>query len=64
MHQREKESFEYEKQVVRELNAGVLLSINEWELSIYRFPTLDTKKCSNKSFLVELWSTDWVAVKH
>ena len=29
MYQREKESFEYEKQVVRELNAGVLLSINE-----------------------------------
>ena len=43
MHQRKK-SFECEKQVGRKFNVSVLFSINEWELSIYRFATLDTKK--------------------
>ena len=55
----QKKSFESEKQVVGELNASVLFfSINEWELSIYRFSTSNTKKCINKLFLVELCSTD------
>ena len=37
MHYEGNESFFYQEQVGRLLNASVLLSINEVELSIYRF---------------------------
>ena len=55
MHQeRKKESIECEKLVGKKFNASVLYAIKEWELSIYKFSTLDTKKCSNKPFPIEL----------
>ena len=37
MHYERNESFFYQEQVDKLLNASVLLSINEVELSIYRF---------------------------
>lgn len=54
MHYRENESFECEKQIVEELNVGVLLLINEYELFIYKFSTSNTKKTTNRHFSVEL----------
>ena len=38
----------------RQINAGVLLHINEVELSIYRFLTLGAKKIKKQSQSVEL----------
>ena len=40
--------------MVRQINAGVLLLINEVELSIYRFLTLGAKKTKKEPQPVEL----------
>ena len=40
--------------MVRQLNASVLYIINEVELSIYRFLTLEAKKNKKQSQLVKL----------
>ena len=53
---KKKERFECEKLIGKEFNVSVLYAINERVLSIYRFPTSNIKKYSNKPFLVNFWS--------
>ena len=44
MHQEKKWEFLRQEQVGKQINASVLLLINEMELSIYRFLTSEAKK--------------------
>ena len=53
---KKKESFECEKLIGKEFNVSVLYAINERVLSIYKFPTSNIKKYSNKPFLVNFCS--------
>ena len=43
-----------QEQVGRQINASVLYLINEMELSIYRFLTLEAKKIKKQPQLVDL----------
>ena len=54
MHQERNESFYGKNKWVRQINAGVLLLINEVELSIYRFLISEAKKIKKQSQPVEL----------
>ena len=54
MHQEKKLELLRQEQVGRQINAGVLLLINEVELSIYRFLTSGTKKIKKQPQPVEL----------